>query len=116
VIAKNPSPQNSGFFVYAPSLQRTHSNLAVFARLWADKLRPYHGSNFLEHACFLVACDKTNLLFDAYISHNSLAKTVGLDASKADYISLLYGHCDHEKDAEQVGCNRSLPLSLPTLK
>jgi len=57
---------------------------------------------FLGHACFLVECSKTKLLFDPYISPNPLAQTVDIDAIKADYILLSHGHYDHVADVERI--------------
>mmetsp|Transcript_9878 Transcript_9878/g.22803 ORF Transcript_9878/g.22803 Transcript_9878/m.22803 type:complete len:227 (-) Transcript_9878:3606-4286(-) len=57
---------------------------------------------FLGHACFLVECNKAKLLFDPYITPNSLAKKVDMHAIKADYILLSHGHYDHVADVEQM--------------
>ncbi len=57
---------------------------------------------FLGHACFLVECNKTKLLFDPYISPNPLAQTIDIDAIKADYILLSHGHYDHVADVERI--------------
>jgi L-ascorbate metabolism protein UlaG (beta-lactamase superfamily) len=57
---------------------------------------------FLGHACFLVECNKTKLLFDPYITPNALAQNVDIDAIKADYILLSHGHYDHVADVERI--------------
>lgn len=57
---------------------------------------------FLGHACFLVECNGSKLLFDPYISPNPLAQTVDIDAIKADYILLSHGHYDHVADVARI--------------
>ncbi len=61
---------------------------------------------FLGYACFLLEVNKINLLFDSYISPNPLAQTVDIDAVKADYIFLSYGHYDHVADLERIYQNQ----------
>ena len=65
---------------------------------------------FLGHACFLVEVNKTKLLFDPYISPNPLARSVDVDAIRADYILLSHGHYDHVADVERIYHNHPATL------
>ena len=60
---------------------------------------------YYGHACFGVETEKVNLLFDPFISPNSIAKTIDVDTLKADYILLSHGHEDHVADAERIAKN-----------
>jgi L-ascorbate metabolism protein UlaG (beta-lactamase superfamily) len=57
---------------------------------------------FLRHACFLVACNGTKLLFDPSIFPDPLAQKVDIDAIKADYVLLSHGHGDHMAEVEHI--------------
>ena len=57
---------------------------------------------FLGHACFLVEFGGTKLLFDPFITGNSMAKQIDIDALEVDYIFLTHGHQDHVLDAEAI--------------
>ena len=54
---------------------------------------------YYGHSCFAVETAGKHLLFDPCIIPNELAKSVKLDAIKADYILLTHGHVDHVGDA-----------------
>ncbi|MCB0199549.1 MAG: metal-dependent hydrolase [Anaerolineae bacterium] len=60
----------------------------------------YHG-----HACFTLAGDGTNLLFDPFLTDNPVAKTKPEDLAP-DYIILSHGHFDHMPDTVAIA-NRS---------
>ena len=51
------------------------------------------------HSCFAVAVGGSTLLFDPFISENTLARHVDLDRVSADYILISHGHDDHMADA-----------------
>ncbi len=57
---------------------------------------------FLGHACFLVECNKSKLLFNPYIAPNPLAQMVDVDVIKADYMLLSHGHYDHVADVARI--------------
>lgn len=53
---------------------------------------------FYGHACFSVAINGKNLLFDPFITPNELAKNIDINAMEADYILVTHGHADHIAD------------------
>lgn len=55
--------------------------------------------SYLGHSCFLIEIAGVKLLFDPFISPNSLAKDINVDTVEADYIFLSHGHQDHMYDA-----------------
>lgn len=57
---------------------------------------------YYGHSCFGVEINGKHLLFDPFISHNSLAKTINVNEIKADYILISHGHEDHIADAEGI--------------
>jgi L-ascorbate metabolism protein UlaG (beta-lactamase superfamily) len=57
---------------------------------------------YYGHSCFSVNISGKTLLFDPFISGNSLAKKISVGDIKADYILLSHGHEDHVKDAESI--------------
>ncbi|MDX2171793.1 MAG: metal-dependent hydrolase [Bacteroidota bacterium] len=57
---------------------------------------------YYGHSCFGVEINGKHLLFDPFISHNSLAKTININEIKADYILISHGHEDHIADAEGI--------------
>ncbi|MBP6731036.1 MAG: metal-dependent hydrolase [Chitinophagales bacterium] len=57
---------------------------------------------YYGHACFGVNAGGKNLLFDPFITHNELAKSVDITTIPADYILLSHGHDDHVMDAMTI--------------
>lgn len=53
---------------------------------------------YLGQSSFLLETDTHKFLFDPFISHNPLAKTIGITQIKADYILVSHGHGDHVGD------------------
>lgn len=54
---------------------------------------------YFGHSCFLVESGGTRLLFDAFITPNSLAAGVDITKIQADVILISHGHADHIADA-----------------
>ena len=54
------------------------------------------------HACFAAQVANRTLLFDPFISGNSLAKHIELKRVQADYILVSHGHEDHIADAVSI--------------
>ena len=54
---------------------------------------------YYGHACFSVVVSGKTLLFDPFISGNSLAKAVDVNSVPADFILVSHGHDDHIGDA-----------------
>ena len=57
---------------------------------------------YYGHSCFGVEVNGKHLLFDPFISHNTLASKIDIDAIKADYILISHGHGDHIGDAVSI--------------
>ena len=57
---------------------------------------------YYGHSCFLIEISGRKLLFDPYISANSLAKNIDVNSIKADYILISHGHDDHIGDTESI--------------
>lgn len=57
---------------------------------------------YYGHASFGMEMKGKNIIFDPFISHNELAKTIDVQQLKADYILLSHGHGDHVADAEGI--------------
>ncbi len=57
---------------------------------------------YYGHSCFGVEIKGKHLLFDPFISHNELAKTIDITTVKADYILISHGHEDHIADAVAI--------------
>ncbi|MFC4991039.1 metal-dependent hydrolase [Rubritalea tangerina] len=57
---------------------------------------------FYGHSCFAVEINGCKLLFDPFISPNSLAEKIDIDSIEADFILLSHGHEDHLADAEAI--------------
>jgi len=62
-------------------------------------------TTFYGHASVELETGGKTLLFDPFISHNSLAKHIDVNALKPDYILLSHGHADHVADAEAIQKN-----------
>lgn len=54
------------------------------------------------HSCFSVQVAGKTLLFDPFITPNSLAESVDVSAIKPDYILVSHGHADHVADVEKI--------------
>lgn len=57
---------------------------------------------YLGHACFLLSVNQRKILFDPFISANSLAVSVQLNTIMPDYIILTHGHQDHVLDVTSI--------------
>ncbi|HEY0433544.1 MAG TPA: metal-dependent hydrolase [Chitinophagaceae bacterium] len=53
---------------------------------------------YYGHSCFAVEINGKQLLFDPFITHNELAKSIRIADIDADYILLSHGHGDHIAD------------------
>lgn len=53
---------------------------------------------YYGHACFMVEITGNHILFDPFISGNSLAADVDISKIPADYILVSHGHQDHTQD------------------
>lgn len=57
---------------------------------------------YYGHACFGAEIAGKHLLFDPFITHNPLAKSVDIKKIKADYILVTHAHDDHFADAVSI--------------
>lgn len=57
---------------------------------------------YYGHSCFAMEVKGKQLLFDPYITANSLAKNIDINKIPADYVLLSHGHNDHIADAEAI--------------
>lgn len=57
---------------------------------------------YYGHSCFCVEVAGKKLLFDPFITPNSLADSVDISVIKPDYILLSHGHADHVADVETI--------------
>jgi L-ascorbate metabolism protein UlaG (beta-lactamase superfamily) len=62
---------------------------------------------YYGHSCFNIKIDKTNILFDPYITPNPLAKNIKIKEILADYILVSHGHSDHIADCVEITKNTS---------
>jgi L-ascorbate metabolism protein UlaG (beta-lactamase superfamily) len=60
---------------------------------------------YYGHSCFSVLANGKQILFDPYITENTLAKNVNVDEIKADYIFISHAHFDHINDAVRIAKN-----------
>ncbi|HEY5705075.1 MAG TPA: MBL fold metallo-hydrolase [Terrimicrobiaceae bacterium] len=58
--------------------------------------------SYYGHSCFSVEIGGKILLFDPFITPNSLASHIRLDQVQADYILISHGHFDHIADAVEI--------------
>jgi len=65
---------------------------------------------YLGHASLQINTNGKTLIFDPFISGNTLAKEIDVESLKADYILLTHGHEDHVADAEQIVKNTGAKL------
>ena len=57
---------------------------------------------YYGHSSFGVVINGKHLLFDPYITPNPLAKSIDINAIKADYILVSHGHGDHIADVVSI--------------
>src|ERR1700751_3281351 len=57
---------------------------------------------YYGHSCFGVEVNGKHLLFDPFISPNTLAKDIDISKIKADYILVSHGHSDHIADVVEI--------------
>jgi L-ascorbate metabolism protein UlaG (beta-lactamase superfamily) len=57
---------------------------------------------YYGHSCFGVEVNEKHILFDPFISPNSLASAIDLNGVKADFILISHGHEDHMADAISI--------------
>lgn len=57
---------------------------------------------YYGQSCFLLETSKAKLLFDPFITGNSLAASIDVNSIEADYILLSHGHSDHIGDAVSI--------------
>jgi L-ascorbate metabolism protein UlaG (beta-lactamase superfamily) len=57
---------------------------------------------YYGHSCFGVEVNEKHILFDPFISPNSLASAIDLNTVKADFILISHGHEDHMADAISI--------------
>lgn len=53
---------------------------------------------YYGHATFSVEAGGKKILFDPFVTHNSLAKDIDIERIEADFILLSHGHGDHVAD------------------
>lgn len=58
--------------------------------------------SYYGHSCFSVVIKGKTLLFDPFITHNSLASGIDVQAIPADFILISHGHADHIADAVAI--------------
>lgn len=57
---------------------------------------------YFGHSTFLMRVNGKEILFDPFITPNSLAKEVAIDEINPDYILVTHGHEDHVADVERI--------------
>jgi L-ascorbate metabolism protein UlaG (beta-lactamase superfamily) len=60
---------------------------------------------YYGQSCFGIEISGKNLVTDPFITGNELAKSIDIDAIKADYILVSHGHQDHTHDLERLAKN-----------
>ena len=60
---------------------------------------------FYGHACFGIEINDTHIVVDPFITGNSKASQVDVNAIKADYILVTHAHQDHVLDVEKIAKN-----------
>jgi L-ascorbate metabolism protein UlaG (beta-lactamase superfamily) len=60
---------------------------------------------YYGHSCFLIETGSKRILFDPFVTGNSLAQAVDVQAIRCDYILLSHGHSDHCADLEMIAQN-----------
>ena len=57
---------------------------------------------YYGHSCFAVQIKGKNILFDPFITPNTLAADIDMNKIQADYIFLSHGHEDHIADCISI--------------
>lgn len=57
---------------------------------------------YYGHSCFSVEVSGKTILFDPFITPNSLAADIDINTIAADYILISHGHEDHIADAVSI--------------
>ncbi|WP_162415449.1 metal-dependent hydrolase [Cyclobacterium roseum] len=57
---------------------------------------------YFGHSTFLMRINGKQILFDPFITPNSLAKDVAIEEINPDYILVTHGHEDHVADVERI--------------
>ncbi|WP_162339735.1 metal-dependent hydrolase [Cyclobacterium salsum] len=57
---------------------------------------------YFGHSTFLMGINGKQILFDPFITPNSLAKDVAIEEINPDYILVTHGHEDHVADVERI--------------
>ncbi len=65
---------------------------------------------YFGHSTFLMGVNGKKILFDPFISPNSLAKEVAIDDLRPDYLLVSHGHEDHVADVERIAKNSGAML------
>jgi L-ascorbate metabolism protein UlaG (beta-lactamase superfamily) len=65
---------------------------------------------YYGHACFSLVVGGKHLVFDPFITPNSLASSIDINSIKADYIFISHGHEDHIADAKAIALNTGAKL------
>ncbi len=60
---------------------------------------------YYGHSCFLIETGSKRILFDPFVTGNTLAQAVDVKAIRCDYILLSHGHSDHCADLEIIAQN-----------
>lgn len=65
---------------------------------------------YFGHSCFLIQVNDHKVLFDPFITPNSLAQNIDINNIKTDFILLTHGHEDHVADMETIYKNTRATL------
>jgi len=57
---------------------------------------------YYGHSSFCIAINGKNLLFDPFITPNTLAKSIDINSIPVDYMLITHGHGDHIADAVAI--------------
>ncbi len=57
---------------------------------------------YYGHSCFGINYNNTKLLFDPFITPNSLAEDIDIEKIEADFILISHGHFDHVADLVSI--------------
>ncbi len=68
---------------------------------------------YYGHACFAVAAGGKTLLFDPFITPNSLASHIDVEQIVADFILLSHGHADHVADVATIAKRTGATVIAP---
>ncbi|NHE57524.1 metal-dependent hydrolase [Cyclobacterium plantarum] len=65
---------------------------------------------YFGHSSFMTRIKGIEILFDPFISPNSLASAINVDEINPEYILITHGHEDHVADVERIAKNSSAML------